>query len=83
MVRCSRRVLRKSVDSDIPQAPRLYESLRLFRTSRVQAASMENKTVFTCPTARSSARETHNLAMLPPSGFLKQLRGFTGTMPKQ
>jgi len=32
--------------ADIPQAPRLYESLRSPRTSRVQAASMENQDRF-------------------------------------
>ncbi len=35
--------------SDIPQALRLYESLRLPRTWRVQAASSENKTRFHLP----------------------------------
>jgi salicylate hydroxylase len=41
--------LAKIGGQDIPDALRLYESLRLPRTSRVQAASKENKTRFHLP----------------------------------
>jgi len=59
--------------SEISRAFRLYESLRLPRTSRVQAASKETKPVSISPMAHSSARE-----MLPTTGSLRQLRGSTG-----
>jgi salicylate hydroxylase len=41
--------LAKSSTRDIPEALRLYESLRLPRAARVQAASKENKTRFHLP----------------------------------
>ena len=41
--------LAKIGGQDIPAALRLYESLRLPRTSRVQAASKENQTRFHLP----------------------------------
>jgi salicylate hydroxylase len=41
--------LAKAGEQDIPDALRLYESLRLPRASRVQAASKENKTRFHLP----------------------------------
>jgi salicylate hydroxylase len=41
--------LAKNGQSDIPEALRLYESLRLRRTARVQAASKENKLRFHLP----------------------------------
>jgi salicylate hydroxylase len=59
--------------SDISQALRLYESLRLPRTSRVQAASRENKTRFHLPDGPQQRARDAQLGDASTDWFLKAI----------
>jgi salicylate hydroxylase len=64
--------------SDIPQALRLYESLRLPRTSRVQAASRENKTRFHLPDGPQQRARDVQLGDASADWFLKAIEWVYG-----
>jgi salicylate hydroxylase len=65
--------LAKIGGSDISQALRLYESLRLPRTSRVQAASKENKTRFHLPDGPQQRARDAQLGDASTDWFLKAI----------
>ena len=65
--------LAKSGGSDIPRALRLYESLRLPRASRVQAASQENKTRFHLPDGPEQQARDAELGDASTDWFLKAI----------
>jgi salicylate hydroxylase len=65
--------LAKTAGPDISQALRLYESLRLPRTSRVQAASKENKTRFHLPDGPQQRQRDAQLGDASTDWFLKAI----------
>jgi salicylate hydroxylase len=70
--------LAKSGGQDIPEALRLYESVRLPRASRVQAASKENKTRFHLPDGPQQRERDAQLRDASTDWFLRAIEWVYG-----